>query len=101
MTIGDNVFIGASTVILPGITIGNDVIVGANSTVSCDIPSGMVAAGCPAKVVCSTKDYLDKEEERMQSAPRYDESHTLGGGITQQKKQRQRDDLKKGIGYVV
>mgnify|MGYP001771579161 FL=1 len=38
VTIGNNVFIGAETVVLPNVKIGNNVIVGANSTVSKDIP---------------------------------------------------------------
>lgn len=39
VNIGDRVFIGADTVILPNVTIGNDVIIGANSVVTKDIPS--------------------------------------------------------------
>lgn len=101
VNIGDNVFIGASTIILPGVTIGDDVIIGANSTVTHDIPSGSVAAGCPAKVICSTNDYLEKEKQRMESAPCYDESYTLGGGITADRKKQQRDELKDRIGFVV
>lgn len=101
VTIGNNVFIGASTIVLPGVTISDDVIVGANSTVAHDIPSGMVAAGCPAKVICSTEDYLNKERGRMESAPCYDESFTLGGGISMDRKLQQCDELKDGIGYVV
>ncbi|MDB4734245.1 hypothetical protein OAF62_00800 [Akkermansiaceae bacterium] len=101
VTIGDNVFIGASAVILPGVSIGNDVIVGANSTVTQDIPSGMVFAGCPAKLVCSTEDYLTKERVRMETAPCYDENYTLGGNISSEQKQQQRDELKNSNGYVV
>ena len=52
VTIGDNVFIGAESVVLPGVTIGSNVIIGANSTVTHDIPDGMVAAGTPARVIC-------------------------------------------------
>ncbi len=42
VTIGDNVFVGAETVILPGTTIGNNVIIGANSTVTHDIPDSFI-----------------------------------------------------------
>ena len=49
--IGDNVFIGAGSCILPGITIGNDVIIGAHSVVTKDIPSYSVCVGNPAHVV--------------------------------------------------
>lgn len=49
--IGDNVFIGADAVVLPGVSIGSDSVIGANSTVTKSIPSGVVAAGNPAKVI--------------------------------------------------
>ena len=48
VNIGNNVFIGAETVILPGVNIGNNVVIGANSTVTKDIPDGVVVAGSPA-----------------------------------------------------
>lgn len=48
VVIGNNVFIGADSVILPGVTIGDNVVVGANSTVSRDVPSNVVVAGSPA-----------------------------------------------------
>lgn len=51
VAIGNNVWIGGSTTILPGVTIGNDVVIGAGSVVSRDIPSGTVAVGNPARVI--------------------------------------------------
>jgi acetyltransferase-like isoleucine patch superfamily enzyme len=51
VTIGANVFIGAMSVILKGVTIGECSVVGANSTVACDIPSYSIAAGTPARVI--------------------------------------------------
>lgn len=52
--IGDNVWIGGNSVILPGVTIGNDVIIGAGSVVMNDIPDGAVAAGNPCRVISKT-----------------------------------------------
>lgn len=49
--IGNNVWIGANTVILPGVTIGDDSVIGAGSIVTRDIPSGVVAVGNPCRVV--------------------------------------------------
>lgn len=43
--IGNNVFIGANTTILPGVTIGDNVIIGANGVVTKDIPENSVAIG--------------------------------------------------------
>lgn len=51
VSIGNNVWIGGNVTILPGVTIGDNVTVGAGSVVVKDIPSGVVAAGNPAKVI--------------------------------------------------
>jgi len=51
ITIGENTFIGARAMILPGVSIGNQVIVGAMSVVSKDIPDHQVQAGNPAKKI--------------------------------------------------
>ena len=47
ITVGDNVWIGGSCVILPGVTIGSNVVIGAGSVVTHDIPSGVLAFGHP------------------------------------------------------
>lgn len=99
--IGNNVFVGAGSVVLPGVTIGNDVIVGANSTVTHSIPDGMVVAGCPARVLCTTEEYLKKERDRMSVVPVYGEEYTLGGAIDANRKEQQKMELANGrIGFV-
>ena len=50
VTIGDNVWIGGSVTILPGVTIGNNVTIGAGSVVTKDIPDNVVAVGNPCRV---------------------------------------------------
>lgn len=62
VTIGKLVFIGAGTIILPGVTIGDNVVIGAGSVVSKDIPSDTVVAGNPAKIIGKTQ--LFKEKHR-------------------------------------
>lgn len=47
--IGNNVFIGAGSIILPGVTIGDNVVVGAGSVVTKSVPDNLVVAGNPAK----------------------------------------------------
>ena len=49
--IGENCWIGAGAIILPGITIGNDTVIGAGSIVTKDIPAGVVAAGNPCRIL--------------------------------------------------
>lgn len=49
--IGDNVWLGMSCVILPGVKIGNNVAIGAGSVVVSDIPSNSIAVGNPCKVI--------------------------------------------------
>lgn len=100
VTIGNRVFIGAESVILPNVTIGDDVIIGANSTVTHDIPSNSVAVGSPAKVICSIEEYLDKQRELMKSSPVYGEEYTLRCGITMEKRRQQREELQGKIGFV-
>ena len=51
VTIGDNVWVGGNTVILPGVTIGSNTVIGAGSVVTHDIPDWVVAAGNPCKVI--------------------------------------------------
>ena len=51
VVIGDNVWLGARVIVLPGVTIGDGAVVGAGSVVTRDVPSRSLAVGSPAKVV--------------------------------------------------
>lgn len=67
ITIGDNVWIGGSTIICPGVHIGNNVVIGAGSVVTKDIPDWSIAAGNPCRVIRQITDAdkrkLFKDEE--------------------------------------
>lgn len=101
VTIGDNVFIGAESVVLPGVHIGNNVVIGANSTVTHDIPDNSVAVGSPARIISSLDQYIEKEQKQMNDAPCYGKEFTLGGNVSMELRTRQKDELEKGIGYIV
>lgn len=62
--IGDNCFIGAHSVILPGVTIGNNSIVGAGSVVTNSVPEGTIVAGNPAREIGKTSKYGEKYKEK-------------------------------------
>lgn len=51
VTIGDDIWIGANAVILPGVTIGNHSVIAAGAVVTKDVPPHSLAAGVPAKII--------------------------------------------------
>ncbi|SFI17372.1 maltose O-acetyltransferase [Pseudobutyrivibrio sp. OR37] len=51
ITIGDNVWIGGNTCIMPGVTIGNNVVIGGGSVVTKDLPDNVIAVGNPCRIV--------------------------------------------------
>lgn len=61
--IGNNVYIGANTMILGGVKIGNNVIIGCGAIVTKNIPDNSVAVGVPAQVIKSADEYLAKAKE--------------------------------------
>lgn len=59
ITIGDRVWLCGNVSVVPGVTIGNDTIIGAGSVVTRDIPSGVIAAGNPCRVL---REITDKDK---------------------------------------
>lgn len=65
--IGNNVFVGAKTVILPGCCIGDNVIIASNSCVSHDIPSGEIWGGTPVHFIMSMDKFLEKHKKAIET----------------------------------
>jgi maltose O-acetyltransferase len=95
--IGSHVFVGARSVILPGVTIGDNVIVGAGSIVTRDVPAGTVVAGNPARKIADTDAYIARHSAAMADKPVWGWDHTLRGGATPEQRLAVRD---AGEGYV-
>lgn len=74
VVIGNNVWIGGSTVINPGVTIGDNSVIGSGSVVTKDVPANVVAAGNPCKVIREITDedkkYWLKQLERRKELMR-------------------------------
>ena len=65
INIGNNVFVGLNTIIMPNVTIGDNVVVGAGSIVTKSLESNSVYAGNPAKYICSIEDYYEKNKDKV------------------------------------
>ncbi len=96
VTIGDEVFVGHGTIILPNVHIGSRVVVGAGSVVTKDIPDNSVAAGNPARVIGTYDAFLEKHKKQIENRPVYD---TIWYEKSEQEKNRMRQELSDGVGY--
>lgn len=94
--IGNNVFIGADAIILPGVTIGDKVIVGAGTVVNKNISSNTVVVGNPARVVSTYDDFVSKHKDLMSKRPVFDIYWT---DLTSEQKQHIRKSLNDGVGF--
>lgn len=100
--IGNNVFIGARSVILCNVTIGDNVIVGAGSVVSRNCESGSVYVGNPAHKICTIEEYRAKHERQKHERPDLSEIRRWDdwGNATNEEKQKMIDLLADGCGYI-
>jgi maltose O-acetyltransferase len=98
--IGKKTFVGAGSIILPGVTIGNNVIIGAGSVVTHDIPNNSVAVGNPARIIKTTTEYIKTQEKNLATRPTYSKKGWTGKSTNSQKKKIMKEQLSKGIGYI-
>jgi len=86
--IGDHVFIGANTTILPGVTIGDYAVIGAGSIVTHDVPAKTVVAGVPAKKICDVDEYVARFQSQMNAANTFGDEYRMGYGLDESKKEK-------------
>lgn len=63
VVIGNYVYAGTDSLIMPGVKIGNNVLIAAGSVVTKSIPDSVVVAGNPARIICSIHDYYEKNKQ--------------------------------------
>ena len=100
VNIEDNVFIGASSIILPGVSIGKNAIIGAGSVVTKDVPENSIAVGNPAKVIGDLSSFLAKTKKDMSELPLFEEQYTLRAGISDEMKQEMIKTINSKYGFV-
>lgn len=72
IVIGSRVFLGDSVTVLANVRIGDDCVIGAGSVVTKDIPSGSVAAGNPARVICTLDEYRARHQAALAQGTLFD-----------------------------
>ncbi|WP_156455522.1 acyltransferase [Sphingomonas sp. CCH5-D11] len=60
VTVGDDSFIGARAILMPGVSIGRNCVVGAGAVVTRSVPDGAIVAGNPARIIGRFNDYREK-----------------------------------------
>ena len=98
--IGSNCFIGDSTIVLPNVHIGPNSIIGAGSVVVNSIPPDTVAAGNPAKTICSVEAYLNKIKSLSQGKRIFDNEYKIQH-LNDKKRSDIMDSVKDSIGFIV
>ncbi len=99
--IGNHVFIGANSTILPNTRIGDYAIIGAGSVVAGGVPAGTVYAGNPARFIKSTEDFIAQHKANIQTHPTFNRPWREFASLTDSEWQEIREQLRDTFGYVI
>lgn len=101
VSIGNNVFIGANSVILCNVRIGDNVVVGANSVVTKDLPSNGIYGGNPAELICTFNEFSEKHLKNQKEVKIFDEYEWFEWkNASLEEKMEMREKLKERFGYL-
>lgn len=99
--IGNNVFIGADSIVLCNTRIGDNVIIGAGSVVTKDVPDNSVYAGNPAQYICSFEEYREKHMTNLETHPIFNQRRWDDWkNSTDEEKEEMRKKLENTFGYL-
>lgn len=93
--IGDDVFIGANTTILPGVSIGSNVIVGAGTVVSHSVPDNSIVVGNPMRKIKNYDDFIVEQRKLMEQSVVFDMSYSLFVEVTEENRKKMSEELER------
>jgi maltose O-acetyltransferase len=98
--IGNRAFIGAGSILLPGVHVGENSIIGAGSVVVSNIPPNVVAAGNPAKVICSLASFIEKRQKEISLSPCFGAGYTLREEVSLSMRKEMNVKMKDRFGFI-
>lgn len=98
--IGENVFVGANTTILPNVVIGNNVVIGANSVVTKSIPDNSVVVGNPARVICSLNEFELRNKLNMENTLVFGKAYKFSKNMDDNKKMELIKAVENNIAFI-
>jgi maltose O-acetyltransferase len=98
VVIGNRVFIGYGSIVLPGVTIGDDAVIGAGSVVTEDVPGRQVFVGNPAKYLCTLDEFLERKKKELDTFPVFGQEYLK---LNKKKRREMLERMKDGWGYMI